>query len=260
MGTNSPVGEIDLNAYIDGQLDPARRIEVEEHLSHHADDAMRVMADLGVRNALRLALADPDVVDNEETLRQARRLEKALKRAKFFEHVRQLAAAVLLVAVGWAGHLGYASWFPHAEAVMQAAPSFVDDAMRAHRAAMVRADMHSLATMPYLDSEEIQRITGIPMPELPPEWQVRDVQVFPSRVGLAVEIALETENLGPLSIFAAQAGEWEMANEPAVSRQDDAGVVYWRQGPWAYAVTGEVPEAELGRLAGRLVLAMSTTP
>jgi anti-sigma factor RsiW len=260
MGSTNPVGEIDLNAYIDGQLDPARRIEVEEHLSHHADDAMRVMADLGVRNALRLALAEPDLGSSEATLRQARRLEKALIRAKMFEHVRQLAAAVLLVAVGWAGHLGYASWFPHADAVIQAAPSFVDDAMRAHRAAMVRADMRSQATMPYLDPEEIQRITGIPMPELPPEWRVRDVQVFPSSAGLGVEIALEAENLGPLSIFAARAGEWDMTNEPVVSRQDDAGVVYWRQGPWAYAVTGEVPEAELGRLAGRLVLAMSSMP
>ncbi|MGK0631806.1 anti-sigma factor family protein, partial [Bordetella bronchiseptica] len=48
--------EIDLNAYVDGQLDPARRIEVEDFLSRHPEEAMRVMADLRQRDALRWAL------------------------------------------------------------------------------------------------------------------------------------------------------------------------------------------------------------
>lgn len=266
MPTNNRVGEIDLNAYVDGQLDAARRIEVEEHLSQHAEDAMRIMADLSVRNALQLALAPPDEgnaageVNAAETLRLARRLERALVRARAVDYVRQLAAAVLLVAIGWAGHLGYASWFPQAEGVLQAAPSFVDDAVRAHRAALVRAGMSSQPTMPYLDPDEILRITGIPMPVLPQEWQVRDVQVFPSSAGVGVEISLETEELGPLSVFAARAQPLDAEGEPVVLRQDDAGVVYWRRGPWAYAMTGEIPEADLGRLAGRLLLAMAGAP
>ncbi|MCE7077887.1 anti-sigma factor, partial [Bordetella bronchiseptica] len=49
---HEPVTEIDLNAYVDGQLDPARRIEVEDFLSRHPEEAMRVMADLRQRDAL----------------------------------------------------------------------------------------------------------------------------------------------------------------------------------------------------------------
>lgn len=250
------IGEIDLHAYVDGQLDPARRVEVEEHLSRHAEDAMRIMADLGLRNALQLALVEPADVTNGETLRRARRLERAFGRARAFDYVRQLAAVVLLVAVGWAGHLGYANWFPQNEDVLQAVPSFVDDAVRAHRAALVRAGMRSQPTVPYLDPEEIQRITGIPMPALPEEWRVRDVQVFPSSAGVGVEISLETGEIGPLSVFASSAHQLvDAEGEPVVLRQEDAGVVYWRRGPWAYAMTGAIPEAELGRLAGRLLLA-----
>ncbi len=50
-----PITEADLNAYIDGQLDLGRRIEVEEHLSARPEVAARVMADLHTRDALRAA-------------------------------------------------------------------------------------------------------------------------------------------------------------------------------------------------------------
>ena len=41
-----PITETDLHAFIDGQLDVARRIEVEDYLAKHPDAAARVMADL----------------------------------------------------------------------------------------------------------------------------------------------------------------------------------------------------------------------
>ncbi|MFJ0650948.1 hypothetical protein WLW13_19815, partial [Bordetella bronchiseptica] len=83
---HEPVTEIDLNAYVDGQLDPARRIEVEDFLSRHPEEAMRVMADLRQRDALRWALgasqqAPADGADTPtavHTRRLARRLERGL--------------------------------------------------------------------------------------------------------------------------------------------------------------------------------------
>ena len=41
-----PVIEADLQAYVEGQLPVARRIEVEAHLCHDRGDALRVMEDL----------------------------------------------------------------------------------------------------------------------------------------------------------------------------------------------------------------------
>ena len=53
-----PITEADLLAFVDGQLDAARRIEVEDYLAHRPETAARVMADLHVRDTLRLAVAD----------------------------------------------------------------------------------------------------------------------------------------------------------------------------------------------------------
>ena len=55
----TPSPKADLLAYVDDQLDPARRIEVEEHLAHDPEAAARVMADLKDRDTLRLLHAAP---------------------------------------------------------------------------------------------------------------------------------------------------------------------------------------------------------
>lgn len=50
-----PDGELD--AYVDDQLDAAARLRVETYLARHPTDAARVMADLGMRTTLKLALS-----------------------------------------------------------------------------------------------------------------------------------------------------------------------------------------------------------
>src|SRR4051812_9508923 len=50
-----PITETDIHAFIDGQLDVARRIEVEDYLARHPEVAARVMADMRARDALALA-------------------------------------------------------------------------------------------------------------------------------------------------------------------------------------------------------------
>jgi len=39
------ITEIDFQAYVDDELPPARRIEVEAHICHHTAEAARVMAE-----------------------------------------------------------------------------------------------------------------------------------------------------------------------------------------------------------------------
>ena len=50
-----PITEVDLHAFIDDQLLPERRLDVEDHLARHPEVAARVMADLRARDALKLA-------------------------------------------------------------------------------------------------------------------------------------------------------------------------------------------------------------
>ncbi|MFZ1426166.1 MAG: hypothetical protein WAS21_05300, partial [Geminicoccaceae bacterium] len=49
-----PVTDADLQAYIDGQLDTASRIEVEAWLQHRPETAAEVMEGLRLRDEVRL--------------------------------------------------------------------------------------------------------------------------------------------------------------------------------------------------------------
>jgi anti-sigma factor RsiW len=77
MTSNDPILESDLNAYVDDQLDVGRRIEVEAYLSENPVVAAQVMADLRVRDELRLALAGPPRGAPAGTREAARLLESA---------------------------------------------------------------------------------------------------------------------------------------------------------------------------------------
>ena len=77
-----PITEHDLDAYVDDQLAMPRRIEEEAHLGRHPDAAARVMADLRMRDELRLSLSEPPRSRSFETLDAARRLQRGLGRAR----------------------------------------------------------------------------------------------------------------------------------------------------------------------------------
>ncbi|WP_353861076.1 hypothetical protein [Azospirillum formosense] len=58
---NEPISDIDLNAYVDGELDAQRRIEVEAYLEANPEEAARVMHDMRVRDEIGLFMAGPAV-------------------------------------------------------------------------------------------------------------------------------------------------------------------------------------------------------
>ncbi len=74
-----PVTDADLDAYVDDQLDVARRIEVEAFLSARPETAARVMSDLRTRDELRVALAGSKGMARPATADAARRLEQGTR-------------------------------------------------------------------------------------------------------------------------------------------------------------------------------------
>lgn len=56
------------------------------------------------------------------------------------------------------------------------------------------------------DPAEIRAATAIVMPLLPDGWQIKDVQIYPSRFGPSVEMAVASEDDGMLSLFAVRPG------------------------------------------------------
>lgn len=241
-----PVTEADLHAYVDEALDLPRRIEVEDHLARSPAIAARIMADLRARDGLRAALAGPAGALPERTLALVRRLDRGLAWRRIGQRLRRVAAVAVLVAAGWLAH----SQDGLSGAEGAATPSFVEDALQARQALLVRTRMVSQRTAPY-DPAEIRAATGIVMPDLPADWRVRDVQVFPSRRGEGIEMAIDAGALGPVSLFAAPAPGSDAA-EPAVARRGDGVTVHWKTAASAYALTGTGDEPALGRAALRI--------
>src|SRR3546814_10472731 len=77
----------------------ARRVEVEGYLSRHPEAASRVMADLLVRDELRLAM--PATPFTAGTLEAARRLQRGLFWGQVTHRLRRIAAVAVFVGVGW---------------------------------------------------------------------------------------------------------------------------------------------------------------
>jgi anti-sigma factor RsiW len=242
---------MDLQAYVEDQLPMQRRIEVEAHLCRNPREAMRVIADLRVRDELRLAFADTSGMARIGTSDAARRLDRALGRDRLFRRLRRVAAMVALLGTGWLAHAEFGPSLVRDVAASTMPPPYVADALRSHRTALLRADMASQRQAHRLDAAEIRGATAIVVPDLPKDWTVRDVQIFPSSLGPSVEMTLDTGRLGTASLFAVRPGTFDVA-APKLADESDLSAAYWQIGDVAYALVAKGADAEIGAAAETL--------
>lgn len=249
MTSVDPILEADLHAYVDDELDVARRIEVEAYLSERPAAAAQVMADLRVRDELRMALADQKPRPRAQTREAARRLESVLARRRVYEVVRRAAVVLAFVGIGWAGHahLGVT------EVVASVPPPvFVEEALRAHRTTLLRERMPSQPEVTEYDRADIRSATAIVLPVLPEAWKVIDAQIFPSAYGPSVELAVEPEAGQRLSLFAVRPGTFAV-QEVRLAEKEGTHAAYWQVGEVAYAlVSNGVPSDRLTNTARKL--------
>ncbi|TPL24683.1 MULTISPECIES: anti-sigma factor [unclassified Mesorhizobium] len=249
-GTIDPVTDADLDAYVDDQLDVSRRIEVEAFLSARPEEAARVMSDLRMRDELRVALAGSGMA-RPVTTDAARRLERGLARGRIFGVLQRAAAVAAFVAAGWLAN-GFVGPMSVTRVVASPQPpAYVDEAVRAHRTTLVRESMSSQAEAPNYNAGEIRAATAIVMPSLPKDWKVRDVQVYPSRFGPSVEMAVETKEMGLVSLFAIRPGTFDVV-KPTVAPSGDISSAYFQIGEVAYAVVAQSQVRDLDRAAETL--------
>jgi anti-sigma factor RsiW len=209
------------------------------------------MADLRTRDALKLAFErTPLPRPQERMFEAARRLERRLIWRRIGLKLQQVAAVTMLVGIGWLAHAQIGLGTTETEASPKP-PSFVEDARHAHQTALVRARIVSQPEVPNFDRAEILAETGIQIPEMPKEWRVADTQVFPTREGHSVEMTIESDEIGRISLFAART-EFVAVIAPTTARFDDVRTVYWQIGPLAYALTGSGSERAMERAAVRL--------
>lgn len=236
--TTDPITDDELTAYVDGELAIMRRLEVEAHLSQHPDVAARVMAELHDRDALREAFARCPGPGPERNREAARQLDRALALGRVADKLRRAAAVVILVGAGWLAHSDIGSFGIADSLASTVDPALVADAQQAREAARIRARIASQRIAPSYDQAGIEAATGISLPAIPAGWQVRDVQVFPSRSGAGIEVVIEAGELGELSLFATQSPDPE-AKPLVVTPSRDGGTAYWTHGRSVYLLSGD---------------------
>lgn len=234
--------EQEIDAYVDGQLDTEGRFAVEDYLRQHPELAARVMGDLGTRSALQLLARDRAPLPR----RLAGGLEGLSPNAAGARWRRWTPAAGLS-ASGIAAAL---------LVIFQGPPAYVDDALTSHMVSGMRADMASQLEAPKFDAREIRRATKISVPQVPADWKVTDVQLFPTERGPALVMALKTGEGDHLSLFAKR-GRESAPEQPDAVREGEHSVAYWRRGDMSYALVGDSGPAAIDARAETLARARS---
>jgi anti-sigma factor RsiW len=238
------VTEAELHAHVDGLLPEARRIEVEQYLATHLEDAQRVRAWREQNEALR-AWFDP--VLDESTPARLRRTASGSRMLPFMRYAAVLA---------WMAFGGIAGWYLHDYSVAKSA----DTVAFAHRAA--------IAHIVY--SPEVRHPV-----EVGADQEAHLVAWLSKRIGGSLKIPqlaalgyhlvggrLLPGNQGPVAQFMFQDGSGQRltlyvrngagdSKETAFRYAQESGisVFYWVDGKFGYAISGELDKAALLRVA-----------
>ncbi|GLK76763.1 transcriptional regulator, anti-sigma factor [Methylopila jiangsuensis] len=258
--TAEPILDAEIDAYVDGQMDLDRRIEIEALLARNPPLASRVMDALRLRDELRAAFGgEPEIppapLVRKRTERLARRLQGSRSRTRMVVGLKRAAAAALLVGAGWAANAALGPLLIGTVFAYPQAPAYVSDAVMSHRTALLRAGMRSQVETPEFDRDEVRAATAIVVPKLPRDWKVLDAQVFPSKYGPSLQMAIETPDLGLISFYAVRPGVFDM-EAPVVRAMEGAQAAYWQVADVAYTLVaqhrGEELLARAQRFAGKL--------
>lgn len=152
---------------------------------------------------------------------------------------KRAAAIATLLATGWIGNDLTRDFTRPAEAA-----SFIDEADASLSASELRQRMASQVESAILDRAEIERMAGLALPAIPHGWRVRDVQLYPSDRGTALTVSVLTPHGEPLALFASRA-ETPAGSLPLITLREGRSIAYWEEGPFAYALSGDMSSAAL---------------
>jgi anti-sigma factor RsiW len=243
-----PITDDDLIAFIDGQIAPMRRLEVEAHLANNPEAAARVMAEMHDRDALRACFERVPGPGPDRNVVLARRFDRNLRWRRVASRLKRAAAIAVLVGAGWLAHDEIGRFGVPDTLAATPDPALIADARQARAVAQLRKNLVGQGDAAY-DRARLRAVTGIDLPALPDGWHVRDIQVFPARHGTGIEIALDAGPFGEASLFATRG----IRGGPAtLTGSEDGDVLSWNAGDTAYALSGPQEDADLRQAASLL--------
>jgi anti-sigma factor RsiW len=192
--------ELDIDAYVNGQLDGERRFAVAEYLAAHPDRAAEVMAGLRLTEGLRLALGRVQTPAAPQLQLAAARVARGLEGRHRLRRWLPFAAAAAMFALGWTAQSLIS--VPVAGIRTSGASELFEAALDAQDAVSVRLSLaHELGPLP-TNVSDISRRLGITLPDLPKGWTIRAAQVVASPQRPGVAIVIDTPDLGQIMLFS----------------------------------------------------------
>jgi anti-sigma factor RsiW len=236
------ITDFDLMAYVDGQLDARRVIEVEAYLAAHPEVAARVMQDLRQRDEIREALANFDAPLPAETVQLTERLVTAMGRWPRLRWFGRAALVAMLLSGGWFGHDLYREMRPIGRAV--AFPILVDEAAEAHRMMLLSAVSGQAGAEPadlaLLLSGSARGSISLPDPSARSGLKRIGTAFVVFEEGDALQVLYQTPDGHRVTLFATVLNQERDVLFQSV-HDDNLPVVYWQRGSMAYALIGDIP-------------------
>lgn len=250
MWPNKRISEDEINRFLDGELSPSHRSDLQARLAQDPDLAAEVFAHAQRMEAVR-SLQPQRLFPPRATLNKAKQLEGAFRRRKMLSALRFQIAAVLLVGLGWSANSMTVSLRQGGQIADE---TFILAARDALRVAQLNAgpDKGNEAKL-----DKIERLVGavnVSMPTLPAVWQVKDVQVQSWNGKQSLVVTADTPSVGRITLVAAPMNG-EDAVPPTTTTDGRVPTVFWQSGGTAYALMGSAPPERLEKEAKKIEVA-----
>ena len=249
MTPGTPIGDDDLQAWVDRRLPPDRRDAVEAYLAAHPDVAGRlaryVVQDTGLVAALQPKFEEPIPARLRIDALLARR------RSRMTGHLAK-AASLLLVAglgaaAGWAGHGWTSQGTQLRAATANAVAAYETFTVEARHPVEVRADEG--AHLVQWISNRLER--PITPPDLSPlGWRLMGGRVLPTAHAPAAQLMYDDDHGTRLTVYVQPMGI--DGEEFRYTQKGEIRTIVWAERRLALVVTGKVSEAGLMAVAKRV--------
>ena len=247
LGT--PIGDDDLQAWVDRRLSLDRRDAVEAYLAAHPDVAIRLASYVAQNSGLTTALQPKFEEPIPARLRIGTLL--ARRRSRMTGHLAK-AASLLLVAglgaaTGWAGHGLTSRGTQLGTATANAVAAYETFTVEARHPVEVRAD-ESAHLVQWISNRLERPITP---PDLSPlGWRLMGGRVLPTAYAPAAQLMYDDSRGTRLTVYVQPIGI--DGEEFRYSQKGNIRTIVWAERRLALVVTGQIDEAGLMAVAKRV--------
>jgi len=245
------ISEADLHAYVDDRLPAARRAEIDAYLANNAEEAERLQAYRGQRDALH-ALFDPLLA--EPLPAALRRLAEPPPGSWLPGRSVQRIAAGLLIALlggaaGWFGHLQYQPTERLAAALPLAHQAAVAHAVYSpdlRRPVEITADQEELLV------KWLSKRLGSPV--RPPKlaglgYELIGGRLLPGNAGPVAQFMYQESSGQRLTLYVSNERQGNGDTGFRFAREGQVNVFFWIDGEFSYALSASIAKGELAKIA-----------